>query len=263
MKSIWDGTISFGLVNIPVSIFPATKNHELSFHFLHDEDYGRIHNERVCEKCGKKVAYSDIIRGYEFEKDQFVPFSAEDFEKVNLESAKNIDILDFVKGNEIDPMFYFNPYYLVPSKQGEKAYVLLRDILQQTKKVGVAKFILRTRENLAAVKAKGEALMLDLMHFSSELKHPEELQLPKNTQTNKKELEMAKKLVESMSGAFKPEKYKDTYRENLLQVIDKKLKGKEIKGLPKQRQATNVIDLMSKLKASLQEKSKKPKRRSA
>jgi len=264
MKSVWDGAISFGLVNIPVSVFPATKSHELSFHFLHGKDKGRIHNDRVCEVCEEKVAYTEIVRGYEYEKDRFVILTDEDFEKVDLESAKSLTILDFVDSEEIDPMFFDKPYYLLPEKGGEKAYVLLREGLKHSGKVGIAKIILRTRESLAALKPKGPALMLDLMHFASEIKGMSEFKFPpEETRLERKELQMAEKLIDSMASAFKPERYHDTYHDNLMALIEKKLKGKEIKAVPKRHEATNVIDLMSKLKASLEENSKRRKRKTA
>jgi DNA end-binding protein Ku len=263
MRSFWNGTISFGLVNIPVSVFPATKSNELKFNFLHEKDLGRIHNERVCEKCGKSISYEDLVRGYEYQEDKYIPLTKEDFEKVNLESAKNISILDFVDPQEVDPMFFDQPYYLVPDKKGSKAYILLREALKETKKIGIAKLIFHTREHLAALKPNGNALMLDLMHFADEIKKPGELNLPTDHSVNKKELQMAEKLVENMAGSFKSEKYHDTYRENMLKLIEKKLEGKEIKEKPKSKAATNVIDIMSKLKASLEQSAGKRKKKSA
>jgi len=263
MRPFWNGTISFGLVNIPVGVFPATKTNELKFNFLHEKDLGKIHNERVCEKCEKKIPYEEVVRGYKFDEDRFVPLTKEDFEKVNLEAAKNISILDFVDPKEVDPMFFDQPYYLVPDKKGEKAYILLREALKERNKIGIAKIIFHTREHLAALKASGDALMLDLMHFSDEIKKPEDLNLPTDSSVNKKELAMAEKLVESMAGHFHPEKYHDTYRENLLKLIGDKLEGKEVKSRPKGKQATNVIDIMSKLKASLEQSSGRRKKKSA
>lgn len=264
MKSIWDGTISFGLVNIPVNVFPATQNNEIHFHFLHEEDSGRIHNERVCDICGKKVPYSDIVKGFEYEKEKFVTLNPEDFEKVNPENAKTIDILDFVEAEEIDPMYFDKAYYVVPDKKGIKAYTLLREALKKSKKVGIAKLIFRTRENLAAIKANGNALMLDMMHFDSEMRDKSELKFPAEKSTlQKKELLMAEQLIDSMTVKFEAAKYKDTYEENLRKLIDKKLKGHEPKTKAKKKNATNVIDLMSRLKASLKQQTPAKKKKSA
>jgi len=266
MRSFWNGSISFGLVNIPVSVFPATKSEIVSFHFLHEKDLGRIHNQRLCEVCEKVVPYDELVRGYEYEDDKYLPLTPEDFENVNLESAKNIDILDFVKEQEIDPIYFDKPYYLVPDKKGQKAYALLRETLEHTGKVGIAKVIFHTREHLAAVRTRGEALMLDILHFATEIKSSEEMSLPAQANVGKKELAMAEKLVANMTSPFRPEKYKDTYKEKLETLIEEKLSGKSAGKRAKRREpTTNVIDIMSKLKASLKQKktSKVSKRKSA
>lgn len=268
MKSMWEGSISFGLVSIPVQVFPATNVREISFHLLHKEDKGRIHNQRICDVCGESVEYADLVKGYEYEKDHFVTLTPDDFEKVNIEKAKTIDILDFVDEEEVDPMFFDKPYYLVPEKNGKKAYILLREALKQSQKVGIAKLVFRTKENLAAIKAKGNALMLDTMYFASEIRDSKELKLPNEKNENKKELEVAKELIDQMTTKFDAEKYNDTYEENLRELIDKKIKGKEPKAKVKMKQTTNVIDIMSKLKASLKNKKmtkviQKHKKRSA
>lgn len=262
MRSFWNGSISFGLINIPVSVYPATKPEQLSFHFLHEKDLGRIHNERVCEKCGATVPYESVVRGYEYEKDQYTPVTKEDLESAAIEGSKTIDILDFVDDRQIDPMYFDKPYYLVPDKKGEKAYALLREAMKKAGKAGVAKVVFHTRENLAAVRPVGKALMLEVMHFAAEFKKPEEMQLPGETiRVDKRELQMAEELVESMSAKFDPEKYKSTYHENLNRMIEEKMEGKAPQIKAKKRQPANVIDIMSKLKESLAQKGRRTERK--
>jgi DNA end-binding protein Ku len=255
MRPIWNGTISFGLVNIPVSVYPAVKSSEkVSFNLLHKEDMGRINNIRVCQKCEKKLAYTELVKGYQYEKDEYVVVTDKDFEKVSVESSKNIAILDFVEEDEIDPMFFDKPYFLVPGKNASSVYVLLRETLKRTKKVGIAKLALREREHLAIIKPHGKALMLDTMHFAGELNSVDDLAIPETGEkVGQRELEMAEKLVSMMTESFDPTKYKDTYTEGLLDIIDKKVKGVDVKTKPKKRQpTTNVVDIMSKLKESIE-----------
>jgi DNA end-binding protein Ku len=253
MRPIWNGMISFGLVNIPVGVYSATRNERLSFHLLHEKDMGRINNVRVCQVCGKEVSYDDLVKGYEYEKGEYVALSDEDFEKAAVETSKNISIMDFVDVDEIDPMFFDTPYYLVPGKNADHAYVVLRETLKQADKAGIAKVAFREREHLAAVKPHGRALMLDIMHFSNEITPASELELPtEKEKIQDKELKLAEQLVDSMSGKFDPKKYKDTYREELEEVIEKKLKGKTIHvKAPKRKATTNVVDITALLKKSL------------
>lgn len=254
MRPMWNGMISFGMVNIPVGVFSATHSEKISFHFLHREDMGRIHNKRVCDVCGKEVAYEDLVRGYEYEKGEHVALEEEDFEKVEPENSKTITIMDFVELEEIDPMYFDTPYYLVPGKNADHAYVMLREALKRKEKIGVAKVVFREREHLAAVKAHGRALMLDTMHFADEIRPEEDLKLPKEKANLKeRELKLAEQLVDMLTDKFDPEKYKDTYRENLEKLIESKLKGKAAKTKPVRKKATtNVVDIMSVLKKSLQ-----------
>src|SRR5262249_18665348 len=170
--------ISFGLVNIAVGLYSATKERPFQFHFLHRKDQGRIRNQRVCEQCHREIQYKDIVRGYEYEKGRYVDLTNEDLERLSLKSNKHIAITDFVGEREIDPMFFDKPYFLVPNKNGEKAYALLRDVLEQTKKVGIGKIVLHTHEQLGAVRTHGPILILELLRFASELR---ELPAPKLT----------------------------------------------------------------------------------
>ena len=262
MRPIWNGMISFGLVNIPVGVFSATRSERLEFHLLHEKDLGRINNVRVCQVDGEEVAYEDLVKGYEYEKGEYVVLTDEDFEKAAAEASKSISITDFVDVEEIDPMFFETPYYLVPGKNADRAYVILRETLKQARKAGIAKVAFREREHLAAVKPHGRALMLDIMHFPEEIAPAGELELPAEKAAVKdKELKLAKQLVESMTAKFDPKKYKDTYRERLEELIQKKLKGKPIHvKMPKRKATTNVVDITALLRKSLKASGKqKPK----
>lgn len=265
MRPIWKGAISFGLVNIPIILYPATRREELRFHFLRKSDLSPINNKRVAEADGKEVAWDEIVRGYQYEKGKFVVLNDDDFARVDVEATQTVDIQEFVDVDEINPMFFSKPYYMEPAKGGEKAYALLREVLSGTKKVGIAKVVIKTREHLAAVKAQGDALVLELMHFIGEIIDPKELQVPGEKKIGKKEADMAKQLVESMSGQWEPEKYKDDYKEALMGVIEEKVAagGKEV-AKPRKTQgvkATNVIDLVAVLQKSIQEHgSSRPKK---
>jgi len=251
--------ISFGLVNIPVGVFSATRSERLEFHLLHEKDMGRINNVRVCQVDGEEVPYDDLVKGYEYEKGEYVVLTDQDFEKAAAETSKSISITDFVDVEEIDPMFFETPYYLVPGKNADHAYVILRETLKQTQKAGIAKVAFREREHLAAVKPHGRALMLDIMHFPEEITAAGELELPAEKATVKdKELKLADQLVESMTAKFDPKKYKDTYRERLEEVIQKKLKGKSIRVKTSKRKATtNVVDITALLQKSLKASGKR------
>ena len=253
MRPIWNGMISFGLVNIPVGVFSATRSERLEFHLLHEKDMGRINNVRVCQVDGEEVPYEDLVKGYEYEKGEYLVLTDEDFEKAAAETSKSISITDFVDVEEIDPMFFETPYYLVPGKNADHAYVILRETLKQTQKAGMAKVAFREREHLAAVKPVGRALMLDIMHFPGEITPASELELPAEKATIKdKELKLAEQLVESMAAKFDPKKYKDTYRERLEDLIQKKLKGKPIHvKTAKRKPTTNVVDITALLQKSL------------
>ena len=261
MRPIWNGMISFGMVNIPIGVYSATRSEKISFHFLHKKDLGRIHNKRVCDVCGKEVSYDELVRGYEYEKGEYVPLEEEDFEKIEVQNSKTITITDFVAQDEIDPMYFDTPYYLVPGKNADHAYVMLREALKRTEKIGVGKVVFREREHLAAVKSQGRALMLDTMHFADEITPADEINLPAaKSDLKEKELKLAEQLVEMMTGEFEPEKYKDTYREELEKLIEAKLKGKRVSvKTTKKKATTNVVDIMSVLRKSLQ--NSEPKRK--
>ena len=254
MRAIWKGSISFGLVNIPIALYPATRKEELKFRLLRATDHSPVNYKRVAEKDGKEVPWDQIVKGYEYEKGKFVVLGEKDFQRVDLEATQTVDIQDFVDLDEIDPMYFYKPYYLEPQKGGDKAYVLLREALADGKKVGIAKVVIKTRQYLAGVKALKHALVLELMHFGEELADPEKLHVPSKTAVGKREKEMAEALVKSMTSKWDPEKYHDDYREALMEVIEEKVEsgGKEIESKPQEKKpSTKVIDLVAVLQESL------------
>lgn len=255
MRPIWKGAISFSLVNIPIALYTATRREQLSFRLLRDRDLSPIDYRRVAEADGQEVPWENIVKGYEYEKGKFVVLKEEDFRRVDLEATQTIDIIDFVELDEIDPMFFDKPYYLEPDKGGAKAYALLRESLRKTGKVGIAKVVIKTRQHLAAVKAYGNLLVLEIMHFAEELVKPTGLKIPASLDVGARELEMATALVESMTDHWDPDKYTDEYRSALLKVIHEKIEhgGKLPPGSgPKKRPPTKVIDLVSVLQQSLE-----------
>ena len=255
-RAIWKGSISFGLVNIPIALYPATRREELKFRLLRKSDLSPVNYKRVAEKDGKEVSWDEIVKGYEYEKGKYVVLKDEDFERVDLEATQTVDIQDFVDQEEIDPSFFYKPYYLEPQKGGDKAYALLRDALGESKKVGIAKVVIKTRQYLAGVKPEDSALVLELMHFAEELADPSKLHVPKKVEVGKREMNMATALIDSMSSKWKPEKYRDDYWEALMEVIEEKVEagGKEIEEKPKKApKPTKVIDLVSVLQKSLEQ----------
>jgi len=261
-RAIWKGSISFGLVNIPIALYPATRREELKFRLLRKSDLSPVNYKRVAEKDGKEVPWDQIVKGYEYEKGRYVVLKDEDFERVDLEATQTVDIQDFVDQEEIDPMFFYKPYYLEPQKGGDKAYALLRDALKDSNKVGIAKVVIKTRQYLAGVKPEDGALVLELMHFADELADPEKLHVPKKLEVGKREMTMAKSLIDSMRLKWEPQKYKDDYREALMEVIEEKVEagGKEIEEKPKKApKPTKVIDLVSVLQKSLDQTGAKKK----
>src|SRR6187401_3036631 len=262
MRAIWKGSISFGLVNIPIALYPATRKEELKFRLLRSTDHSPVNYKRVAQKDGKEVPWDQIVKGYEYEKGKFVVLNEKDFQRVDLEATQTVDIQDFVDLDEIDPMYFYKPYYLEPQKGGDKAYALLRDALKDSGKVGIAKVVIKTRQYLAGVKPEDGALVLELMHFADELADPGKLHVPKKTEIGKREMNMAKSLIDSMSSKWNPQKYREDYREALMEVIEEKVDagGKEIEEKPKNApKPTKVIDLVSVLQKSLKQTGAKGK----
>jgi DNA end-binding protein Ku len=253
MRAIWKGAISFGLVNIPISLFPATRREELKFHLLRKSDLSPVNYKRVAAADGKEVPWDEIVKGYEHEKGQFVVLNEEDFARVDIEATQTVDITDFVALDQVDPMYFYKPYFMEPAKGGEKSYNLLRDALQESEKIGIAKVVIKTRQYLAAVKPEKRGLVLELMHFAEELIDPKELNIP-SREASKQELQMARALVEGMTSEWEPERYHDDYREKLEQIIEEKIEHPDShpKGAPKARKPTKVIDLVSVLQRSIE-----------
>jgi len=253
MRAIWKGSISFGLVNIPIALYPAVRREELKFHLLRKSDLSRVSNRRVAAADGKEVPWDQIVKGYEYEKGKYVVLKDDDFARVDIEATQTVDITDFVKIEEVSPIFFYKPYFMEPEKGGDKAYVLLREALKNSGRIGIAKVVIRTRQYLAAVKPQESGLMLELMHFADELVDASEFQTPRSQEVGRRELQMAESLIASMSAPWEPEKYHDEYREALEEVIEEKIEHPEApapKAVPK-RKATNVIDLVSVLQESL------------
>lgn len=265
MRAIWKGSISFGLVYIPIAVYPATREEKISFRQLRKTDLSPIKYKKVAEADQKEVPAAEIVKGYEYERGHFVIMNEEDFAKVKIESTHSIDITDFVDVAQVDPKFFYKPYFLEPQKGGEKAYSLLHKALSGTGKIGIAKVVISNREHLASVKPDGLFLVLELMHFATEILKPDELNNGANGAINDRELKMAQTLIESMSAPWEPQKYKDEYRDAVLELIEQKAQNKEIAGkAPAAPRSTNVVDLVKVLQESLaRNQSLKPKRAAA
>ena len=259
MAAIWKGSLTFGLVNIPVELKTAVRADHISFRLLHKEDLSPVKYERVCAADGETVPWNEIVKGYEYDKGKFVVLTDEDFKAAALEHSKTIDILDFVKEEEIDPRYFETPYYLVPSKGGEKPYALLREAIRQTGSVGIGKIIIRQAQHLAGVKVVGDALVLEIMRFANELVDAKEFNFPERSAVRPQELQMAEQLVANLAEPFDPSRYTDDYRANLMKVIKAKMKGRKVKLEEPEGEAqdSGVLDLMSRLRASLEEGSGK------
>jgi DNA end-binding protein Ku len=252
-RALWKGALSFGLVNIPVELHTAVRDTRPHFRMLHARDQSPIRFQRVCERDGTPVAWEDLVKGYEYEKGRFVVLTKADFQAAALEKTRTIDILDFVKAEAIDDRYFETPYYLLPSKGGDRSYALLREAIRESGRIGVAKFILRETQHLAAVEVIGDALVLSLMRFADELADVSSFDFPSTGQVRKQELDMAKMLVENLAAEWDPEKYTDDYRHNLMKVIRAKAKGKTVKlEAEPERQSAEVVDLMERLRKSLQ-----------
>lgn len=252
MRAIWSGALSFGLVNIPVKLYSATGENKLELDMLHKKDLSPIRYARICRKDGKEVPWEEIVKGYEYQSGDYVVLTDEDFKKANVEKTKAIEIQEFSKESEIDTMYYEKPYYLEPEKGAEKAYALLRESLKKSKKVGIAKFVLRNREKLAAIKPSGNALVLQQMRFDEDVRDTKDLNLPDAKKAAGKEIDIALALIDQLTEAFDPKEFKDTYTDDLKAVIAAKAKGKPVKAKGREPKATEVGDLMAVLKKSLE-----------
>lgn len=254
MQTVWKGSISFGLINVPVKMSTATKRENIAFKTLHRECNTPLQQKRYCPKCEREVAYEDVVKGYEYEPGRFVILSEEDLDAIQVKSSKYIDIVDFIRIEEVDPIFYDKTYYLAPEKGGEKPYLILRDAMRQTGRVAVAKVAIRQKEYLCLVRLVGDALALETMFFPEEVRPAGELGIQSAegaVQIRPEEMQMAVQLVENLTAPFAPEKYKDDYREELLRVIRAKVEGREVVETEPVPERENVIDLMEKLRKSV------------
>lgn len=258
-RAIWKGSISFGLVNIPVGLFSAETRDEIHFKMLDKKTMSPIHYKRVAEETTKEVAWEETVRGYEFSPGKYVVMSDEDLKRAAPEATQTIDIVDFVDLEEISPLYFDKPYYLGPDKKGAKAYALLRETLRRTGKVGIAKVVIRTRQYLAAVVARGDVLTLELLRYAHELRDASDLDLPTGKEgVSDREIDMAERLVEGMVSAWEPEKYKDDYRQALMKTIEERGEAGQLEASPEpapkpERARSNVVDLMALLKQSVEE----------
>jgi DNA end-binding protein Ku len=260
MASIWTGAIAFGLVNIPVRVETAVRSHDLGFKLLAPkgkDNYCPVKYERVCKEDGKEVPWDDIVKGFEYEKERFVVLTDDDFEKAALATSKTFEIQDFAPEGEVDPRYFEKPYYLIPQKGGERAYALLRDAMKNTGTLGVGTITLRKKQYLASIKPLGDSIILDLMRFADEVLDADEFRFP-GSDYRPQELKMAEQLIGNLTEEFEPEKYKDEYRANLEKIIAAKMKGKKVTLKESaEPEMTGVIDLMDRLKESLEGKPKK------
>jgi DNA end-binding protein Ku len=253
MAPIWKGALTFGLVNIPVRMQSAVRSEKLSFRMLYKEDLTPVKYQRVSESHPEPIPWDDIVKGYEYEKGEFVVLTPEDFEKAAISSSRTIDILDFVKEEEVDFRYFESPYYLVPEKNGEKAYALLRQAIEESGTIGIGKVTLRTRQHLAGIKAVDSAIVLELMRFADELVDTDEYRFPDGEDVRPQELGMARQLIDSLTVDFEPERYTDEYRENLMKIIRARMKGDTVRiEEPDAVEPTGVIDLMARLQESLE-----------
>jgi DNA end-binding protein Ku len=253
-RAIWSGSISFGLVNIPIKVVTAVTDKDIRFHMLHEKDGARIKFKRICPKDEEEVRNEDIVRGYEVGRGEYVTFTDEELAQADPAAARTIDISEFVALAEIDPSYYEKPYYLIPDKNADKSYALLLAAMQKAEKVAIARVVMREKEYLVAIRAKGDALMMETMHFAEEVIPPEALEADIKTSpkdVDKKQLALAEQLIESLTEPFAPEKHKNTHRDRVMALIEAKLKGKEVIQEPAATPAVKTVDLMSALETSL------------
>jgi DNA end-binding protein Ku len=254
-RAIWSGSISFGLLNVPVKLYSAVSKQTVRFKEL-TKDGSRVRHKRVSEDSGKEIAYDDIVKGYEFAPDQYVTLTRDELAELDPKKTRAIEIQDFVDLDEIDPIYFEHPYYLGPDKGAEKAYALLVAAMTESHKVAIARFVLRNKENLAAIRPMGDVLTMATMRFADEVTDPKELRddlfEEKPGKPEKRELDMATQLIDSLSGDFDPTKYRDEYREELLELLEQKASGKEIVSTPTEEpEPTKAPDLMAALEESL------------
>ena len=277
-RAIWSGAISFGLVNVPIKLFTATSQKDVRFHQLHDKDGARIQQKRVCSKDGEEIPLEHIVKGYEVSKDTYVMVTPDELEGLDPKASRTIDIQDFVDLDEIDPVYYDATYYMVPEKGASKAYALLLEAMRKSNKVAIARVVLRQKQHLVALRPMGNAMSMQTMLYADEVVDPQSLEgLPEDVEATDRELKMAQQLIDSLADDFKPEQYRDEYRERVMDMIERKAQGQQIVIAEDEEEQAPVVDLMAALEASLaaaksrrdaepaEEEEKKParKRRSA
>jgi DNA end-binding protein Ku len=259
-RPVWKGSINFGLVNIPVSMHTAEEHRDgLNFKLLDRHGLTPIHYQRVNEKTGKEVPWNQIVKGYEYQKGKYVPVTDKDFQSANVEATETIQIMDFIEAEKISPIYFDKPYYLEPLKKARKSYALLREVMQRTGKIGISKIVIRSREHLAALISNGPMLILNLLRYPYELRSTDAYDIPgenlKELQIEEKEIKMAERLVEAMVGEWDPKKYHDDYREDLMKLIEKKIKAgpthvieeaQEVKEPKRQAKVVNIMDLLKR-----------------
>jgi len=269
-RAFWKGSISFGLVEIPVSLQPAVKTRDLNFSLLDRKDFSPVGYKRYNKNSGREVAWDEVVRGFEYQPDEFVVLTDEELRRANVEASETIEILEFVERDEIDPVYYEMPYYVEPLKRGSKSYALLRAALERSGKVGIARVVLRTRQRMAALLVREQVLVLDLLRYAHELRALDEVQVPpksaKGVGVSETEIKMAQQLIEGMKGKWEPEKFKDEYRDDVMALVRRKVKAgqthtivepepSEMRG----RARPEIMDLMPLLKRSLAERGEGPR----
>jgi DNA end-binding protein Ku len=251
-RAIWSGAISFGLVNVPIKLFTATSQKDVRFHQLHEKDGARIQQKRVCSKDGEEVPLEQIVKGYEVSRDRYVVITPEELEALDPKASRTVDILDFVDLEEIDPVYYDASYYMVPDKGATKAYALLLEAMRKSKKVAIARVVLRQKQHLVALRPLRNALSMETMLYADEVVSPDTLEgLPEDVEVTDRELAMAQQLIDSLADDFKPERYRDDYRERVMDLIERKAEGQEIVVHEEEEEQAPVVDLMAALEASL------------
>ncbi len=257
MRSVWNGSISFGLVSIPIKLFSGSEERRIELDMLDRHDKSRIRYKRVNEKTGKEVKWDDIVKGYLIEN-EYIVLEDDDFDLADMEKSKTIDIEEFVMENEVADVLFKKPYFIAPRKDGEKSYSLLKKALEESKKLGVATFVMRQKEHLCLIGVYKDALVLHIIRFADEIRDPSKLEIP-DTKVSKKELDMAHSLIEQYTSEFKFDNFKDVYNEKLMKIIHDKAKGEKPKLRKIKSTPTDATDLMAKLKASLEQKKKEKK----
>jgi DNA end-binding protein Ku len=264
-RSIWKGSITFGLVNIPVGLYAAEQREEIPLHLLDKRNMARVRYKRVNEESGKEVPWEDTVRGYEFQEGKYVVLSDEDLQRASPEKTQTIDILDFVDVDEISPVYFDKPYYLAPDKRGAKSYALLRETLKRTRKIGIATVVIRTKQYLAAVIPQDDVILLNILRYGHELRDTDSLDLPSGRQgVTDREIDMAERLVQGMVDTWEPDRYKDTYFQDLKKMIHKRVEAGQLEASPppteeeKKPARSNVVDLMALLKQSVEQGGRAP-----